>query len=764
MLYVIKRDGTRVPFNREKIENAINRAFLEVDKVLFERDTAFDISVEIEEELSNEATVEEIQDLVEEKLMISERPDVAKSYIRFRYKREVAREHRADFMSALEEKLNAKNVKNQNANVDEHSFGGRMGEATGLMTKQYALDYCVSPMAKKNHLENMIYIHDLDSYAVGMHNCLSIPFDDLLANGFNTRQTDVRPAGSVNTAMQLVAVIFQLQSLQQFGGVSATHLDWTMVPYVRKSFYKHYMEGIKWLCQDWRYVDWNEETDSEIKVGCDFSQYKEERIKELKDIEDITKISIEDDVYTKHWDKIYDYAMEMTKKEIHQAVEGLYHNLNTLQSRSGNQLPFTSINYGTCTLEEGRMVTKALLEVLLEGLGSKKKTSIFPCGIFQSSKDINRYAGTPNYDLYQLALKCTATRLYPNYANIDWSGNEGYDPNDPTTYFSTMGCRTANGWDVNGLGQQKDGRGNICPVTIILPTLAAQVAQLDEFKDISKPCQPEIIDAFMSLLDKKIDEAKDMLIERFEWICSQDSKSAKFMYENGLMAGYVPEEGIRSALKHGTLAIGQIGLAETLQILIGKNHTTTHGMHLAREIEQLFKDKCTEFKEKYKLNFGVYFTPAENLCYTSMLKFKEKYGIIENVSDRDYFTNSMHVPVWENMSPIEKIDIESKLTGYSSAGCITYVELDAGVKNNLPALEQLVNYAMGKDIPYFAVNVPNDQCTKCGYVDEIGNVCPVCGHDEIRRLRRVTGYLTGDYKSAFNPGKQKEVEDRVKHK
>ena len=439
MLYVIKRDGTRVPFNREKIENAINRAFLEVDKVLFERDAAFDISVEIEEELSNEATVEEIQDLVEEKLMISERPDVAKSYIRFRYKREVAREHRADFMSALEEKLNAKNVKNQNANVDEHSFGGRMGEATGLMTKQYALDYCVSPMAKKNHLENMIYIHDLDSYAVGMHNCLSIPFDDLLANGFNTRQTDVRPAGSVNTAMQLVAVIFQLQSLQQFGGVSATHLDWTMVPYVRKSFYKHYMEGIKWLCQDWRYVDWNEETDSEIKVGCDFSQYKEERIKELKDIKDITKVSIEDDVYTKHWDKIYDYAMEMTKKEIHQAVEGLYHNLNTLQSRSGNQLPFTSINYGTRTLPEGRMVTKALLEVLLDGLGSKKKTSIFPCGIFQSSKDINRYAGTPNYDLYQLALKCTATRLYPNYANIDWSGNEGYDPEDPTTYFSTMG-------------------------------------------------------------------------------------------------------------------------------------------------------------------------------------------------------------------------------------------------------------------------------------------------------------------------------------
>ena len=747
MLYVIKRDGTRVPFNRKKIEDAINKAFLEVDKVLYETDTAYDISKEIEDSLINEITVEEIQDLVEEKLMISERPDVAKSYIRFRYRREVAREHKADFMSALEEKLNAKNVKNQNANVDEHSFGGRMGEATGLMTKQYALDYCVSPMAKKNHLENMIYIHDLDSYAVGMHNCLSIPFDDLLANGFNTRQTDVRPAGSVNTAMQLVAVIFQLQSLQQFGGVSATHLDWTMVPYVRKSFYKHFKDGLKYIGVDAHTGHPPEPSKDDIE------NYEKKQFE---------NISIESVFYKNH-SAAYRYALDMTKKEVHQAVEGLYHNLNTLQSRSGNQLPFTSINYGTCTLPEGRMVTKALLEVLLEGLGSKKKTSIFPCGIFQSSKDINRYAGTPNYDLYQLALKCTATRLYPNYANIDWSGNEGYDPNDPTTYFSTMGCRTANGWDVNGLGQQKDGRGNICPVTIILPTLAAQVAQLDEIKDISKPCQPEIIDAFMSLLEQKIDEAKDMLIERFEWICSQDPKSAKFMYENGLMAGYVPEEGIRSALKHGTLAIGQIGLAETLQILIGKNHTTTHGMHLARDIEQLFKDKCADFKEKYKLNFGVYYTPAENLCYTAMSKFKEKYGIIENVSDREYFTNSMHVPVWEKMSPFEKIDIESKLTGYSSAGCITYVELDAGIKNNLPALEQLVNYAMGKDIPYFAVNVPNDQCTDCGYVDEIGDTCPVCGCDEIRRLRRVTGYLTGDYKSAFNPGKQKEVEDRVKH-
>ena len=225
----------------------------------------------------------------------------------------------------------------------------------------------------------------------------------------------------------------------------------------------------------------------------------------------------------------------------------------------------------------------------------------------------------------------------------------------------------------------------------------------------------------------------------------------------------MPEEGIRSALKHGTLAIGQIALAETLQILIGCDHTTDKGMELAKRIEQLFKDRCAEFKEEYKLNFGVYYTPAENLCHTAMKKFKAKYGEIPNVSDKEFFTNSMHVPVWHKMSPIQKIDIESQLTGYSSAGCITYIELDGAIKHNLKALETLVNYAMDKDIPYFAINVPNDTCLDCGYTDSLGPECPECGGTNIQRLRRVTGYLTGDYKTAFNKGKQQEVEMRIKH-
>ena len=309
-------------------------------------------------------------------------------------------------------------------------------------------------------------------------------------------------------------------------------------------------------------------------------------------------------------------------------------------------------------------------------------------------------------------------------------------------------CRTYNGYDINGFGQLKDGRGNICPVTIILPTLA-----MESERDVEK---------FMELLDKKLFEAKDMLIERFEYICSQNPASAKFMYENGVMAGYVPEEGIRSALKHGTLAIGQIGLAETLELLIGKNQRHPEGMALAKRIESHIRQRCDEFKKQYKLNFGNYFTPAENLCYKAMNKFKDKYGIIPNVSDREYFTNSVHTPVWEKVTPFEKIDIESQLTGYSSAGCITYVELESTVKHNIDALEAVVNYAMDKDIPYFAVNVPNDTCLECGYCDEFNDECPMCGSHNIQQLRRVTGYLTGNYKTAFNKGKQQEAEQREK--
>lgn len=415
---VIKRDGREVEFDKQKIINAVLKAFKEIDRNITVEATieATEIADFISKTCCAELYVEDIQDIVEEKLMSSNRKDVAKAFILYRNERTKVREKNMKLMKDISEKLSASNVQNQNANVDEKSFGGRVGEASDTVLKQYALDNCMSDMSRNNHLNNEIYIHDLNSYAIGSHNCLSIPFDKLLANGFNTRQTDVRPAQSVSTAFQLIAVIFQLQSLQQFGGVSATHLDWTMVPYVRKSFYKHFKDALMYIEE--------------------LSDYKIEYFD--SEIEHLDNQSIENKKLQEKYPKAYKYAMDKTEKEIYQAVEGMYHNLNTLQSRSGNQLPFTSINYGTCTEPEGRMVTRAILEVSIEGIGKLHKTSIFPCGIFQCMKGVNRKKGEPNYDLFQLALKSTAQRLYPNYANVDWTGNEEYDRNDPKTYFSTI--------------------------------------------------------------------------------------------------------------------------------------------------------------------------------------------------------------------------------------------------------------------------------------------------------------------------------------
>jgi len=538
---VYKRDGQIQEFRPEKIENAVLKAFYDVEKE--ETEYAKSRAKEIAENISaldKDMEVEEIQDIVESQLAKKDMK-VARKYIIYRNDRTRDRRRRSELMKQFSEKLKAKDVENQNANVDEKSFGGMIGAASDVMLKQYALDECMSELARNNHILNRIYTHDLNSYAVGMHNCLSIPFDKLLANGFNVRQTDVRPAQSVNTAGQLIAVIFQLQSLQQFGGVSATHIDWTLMPYVRKSFRKHYIVAYLKNTAAFLYLD---------LMGMLFDNYEDEIgivRNRFDDWIDENKENFyketglkEEDFFFANKEKLdpifYQSALYDTIIETKQAIEALYHNLNTLQSRSGNQLPFTSINYGTCTEPEGRMVIKTLLDVSIAGIGKLHKTSIFPCGIFQLKKGINRKPGEPNYDLYRLALRSTAQRLYPNYANCDWSGNEGYDPDDPKTYFSTMGCRTANGWDINGFGQTKDGRGNICPVTIIMPTLAMETkVSLEEnncFTGGKEYDEKLLVDSFMEYLDKKIDEAKDMLIERYLWICKQSPDSAKFMYEN----------------------------------------------------------------------------------------------------------------------------------------------------------------------------------------------------------------------------------------
>jgi len=939
-----KRNGIEQEFDLSKIENAVKKANATVSKE--NKLSEDDINKILQFVISNlpkeeNVDIEVIQDLVEKGLMNENFFEVAKSYILYREERAKERFKKLSIVKEIKEKLEASNPKNQNANLDEKSFGGRKGEADSALLKQMALDYYMSPKAAKNHINNRIYLHDLDSFVIGDHNCTSCPIDELLANGFKTRQVFIRPAGSVNTAFQLVAVIFQLQSLQQFGGVAATHIDWSLAPYVRKSFMKHYIVA---------YLKDTDEFDKLDLPQMMFEDYQDESgiwRNKLEDWIDENKQIFFDKLNLKQKDFYFDNKLLDSKyrqsaifdtiQEVKQGAEGMLHNLNSLQSRSGNQLPFSSINYGTCTQEEGRIITRAILSATIKGVGNNQ-TSIFPCQIFQKMKGVND-KGSKNYDLYQLAIRSTAKRMYPNYVNCDWSKDQGYNKDDPRTYPSTMGavrgdsivsikinddehlnikieeaihlidkanetpwvfndnkyagytkfkcvkdckvksqnqwvdilkieyndissplenykvsidkngatfdlfitedhplftnrgrviaknlkvsdcvydsttnekynivsivkiddkfvtydfttendkfdlngivshnCRTYSSWDINAPDEahkhMKDGRGNIAPATIILPTLAM------EAKKKTKDNPSEIVDCFMKILDTAIEDCKDGLIERFNWICAQSPDSAKFMYENHTFYSYGDEfekEGIRGALKHGTLAIGQIGMAETLQILIGTDQTTEAGMKLAKQIEQLFYDRCKEYKERYRLNFGNYYSPAENLSFTSMQKFQKKYGLIENVSakmengklvPRNYFTNSIHVPVWKEVTPFEKIDIESQLTGYSSAGCITYIEIGDNAQNNLTALEQIVDYAMAKDIPYFALNVRFSDCTKCGYSGYIDykSPCPKCGasHEYINDYARITGYLSTKI-AHFNKGKQEEANDRYVH-
>lgn len=501
--------------------------------------------------------------------------------------------------------------------------------------------------------------------------------------GASIGQTDIRVAESINTAFQLLAVYFQIQSQEQFGGVAASHLDFTMVTPLRKTFTKRICDGIYYLEKEKR-AEWLGEESLNLSKD-EFKKFFKNWIKENDDYPD-NLLHLDDVSFQKKHPEAWEYAYDATVDELTQSVEALYHNLNSLQSRSGGQLPFTSLNYGLCTSPEGRLIIKALLEGSLAGTGKHHATPIFPCGIFQVKDGVNKKEGDPNYDLFRLALKSTSKRIYPNYANCDFSGQRSWVNSDrktkekiindlneedynklverlkndkslqekltvivtsdntikmnynelPLEVMSTMGCRTQNGYDINFgeiyedniksviengtlkhpyflSGAQKDGRGNICPQTIILPTLAMEALEDNEIEDLRKGIisgnQEKKVDKFMRILSRKIDQTKDSLIDRFNWISAQGPESAPFMWKNGTMVGFKPEEGIRSALKHGTLAMGQLALNEALMILIGKNHTTEEGLELAKRIERLFRRKCNDYKEEYKLNFGVYYTP-----------------------------------------------------------------------------------------------------------------------------------------------------------
>lgn len=739
-LSIVKRDSRIKDFDMERIQIAIKKAYEEVygDDVKFNKE--YDsLASQIEGNIRNlnkqRIFIEEIQDIVVKALNDSDEV-VADAYEAYREKRRIERDKNSESYKKLDKILRCSDILNSNANVDEHSFGGRKFESANVILKRYALDRMIKPEIAKAHMENRIYIHDLDSYAVGMHNCSFPDIKKLVNNGFITRNGDVRGASGLSTAFQLVAVIFQIQSQEQFGGTGSCHIDYDLEEQVDISFRKHFADGLYYLENN--DISWKE-------LSKDICVENEEELKEK-------------------YPKVCAYALRELDKEGMQAAQGLYHNLNTLESRPGSQVPFTSINLGRRFTVAGRMISRWIMMASLDGIGKHHKTSIFPISIFQYKKGVNDKEGTPNYDLKKLAIKSMSKRIYPNWVNCDWSKNIE-DPNDPDTFMATMGCRTLVGYDRHGMGYSKVGRGNVTPVTINLVKIGIKHGICLGERDTAD------LEGFWNELNELLELSAEALVDRFKHICAQSSKSAPFMYKNHSMLGgeYDSETCIYDVMKHGSQAIGYAGVAEMCQALFGMDHSDNSEVHkFALSVVKRIADFAEEASEKYDLNFGCYAAPIESTCGTiisgnrEVRGLRDEFGIIKNVTDREWITNSHHVPVWKNIDIFTKLKLEAPFTKYPISGCITYVELDSSIAQNPKAIEQIIDYAFSLDIPYLAFNFPIDTCLDCGFQGEFNDSCPICKSKHIEQLRRVTGYLTTDYHN-FNRAKQAEVKARFKH-
>lgn len=735
-MYVIKRDGTRVLFNPHKIVDAINRAMISVDGSLYETETAEDIA-NIVAQANTDMSVERIQDLIERELMKSERPDVAKAYILYREQRSAARDRKSKIIDTVMKRTDATSVENSNANVDEYSFSGREKEASADIQKIIALDYTLSPKVSQAHKDMLLYQHDLEKTNIGQTNCLFVDFEKMFKDGFVTRNGDIRPPTSFSTACQQVAVIFQCQSQVQFGGVGSSHLDFDLAPYVAMSFRKHVRNAF-----------------------TDVMGYSDRDVEELmQEFEaEHGMIRIDNEAFKEKYISPYKFSMKQLEREGRQSAEALYHNLNTLESRAGSQVPFTSINYGRNETTEGKMVSRWMLEASLAGVGKHHLTPIFPISIFQYKDGCNAKPGDPNYNLKELALTSLSKRIYPNFVNCDWTQAKE-DLSNPDTYFATMGCRTMMGGDRFTGDSNRVGRGNLVPNTMILPKLGIEYGICLGERETAD------IEGFWKAFEELLETCEQGLLERFDLMVNQSPKAAPFMYLNGTMRGADACEGsVYEALKHGSLAMGYIGIAEMCQALFGKDHSEDPEIHkFALSVVERIDAYAKEASERNDLNFSCYATPAEGLCHTALKVLRSQYGVIKNITDKDFLTNSHHVPVWQEVSIFDKLKIEAPFCKYPTGGCITYVELDSTFVKNTAAIEQIVDYAFKTlDIPYLAFNFPIDSCLSCGFQGEFNDKCPECGSAEIQQLRRVTGYLTTDYRN-FNNGKQSEVKHRIKH-
>lgn len=751
---IVKRDGKIATFDPEKITEAIAKAGVATEE--FKYDRAKQLSDKVMKRLDESIkqrtpSVEQIQDVVEEVLMESAFKKTAKEYITYRQERNRVREAKSNLMNiyktiAIADASEDSDVKRGNANVDGNSAMGKMLQFGAEGSKIFAKTILMKPEYAKAHDEGDIHVHDLDFYATGTLTCCQTDPLQLFDNGgFNTGHGHLRTPNSIGSYGALAAIILQANQNEQHGGQSIPNFDYAMAPGVNKSFRKALSRAIR------QYNRFCGSKQIEVKIPENLEYGDEKTLKKLK-----------------LPDGIVESANEDVERQTFQAMEGFIHNLNTMHSRAGAQVPFTSINFGTDTTPAGRLVSRCLLEATEDGLGHGE-TPIFPISIFKVKEGVNYNPEDPNYDLFKKSMEVSAKRLFPNFVFIDAPFNlKGYKPGDYRTEIATMGCRTR---VYGSIFPESDGiatgRGNCSFTTINLVRLGIKHGiALKERKEADWS-------GFYKDLDDKMDLVAGELLERYEFQASQHVRNFPFLMGEGNWFGSSKlkwNDELRSVIKHGTLSIGFIGLAECLVAMTGKHHgEDEESRELGLDIITHMRERCDMYSKKYKLNFSLLATPAEGLAGRFTKIDRKEYGKLKGVNDRDYYTNSFHVPVYYPIGAFEKIEIEAPYHALCNAGHITYIELDGDPTQNIEAFEAVIRKMKECGIGYGSVNHPVDRDPVCGYSGIIaGDRCPACGRLESKgdvpfeRLRRITGYLVGSLER-WNDGKKAEEHDRVKH-
>lgn len=769
IIHIIKRDGRKVPFNIEKIANAVFKAAQSCGGSDFNE--AMDVAVKTcelyEKEYGNEVpTVEKIQDIVEKVLIENGHAKTAKAYILYRYERTRSREMKTNLMRVLNEltfnPAKDSDIKRENANIDGDTAMGTMLKYGSVSAKEFYEMYVLEERHAKAHKNGDIHIHDLDFLTLTT-TCCQIDLLKLFHGGFSTGHGFLREPNDIASYSALACIAIQSNQNDQHGGQSVPNFDYSMAEGVRKTYSHRYVQNIARALDLIANIDNADETAknifNEIKEKYNIipnlandSGYTEKEFEKLCEITD-----------TETAEKIQKFAVKNAQKETdratYQAMEALIHNLNTMNSRAGAQTPFSSINYGTDTSPEGRMVIKNVLLAQEAGLGNGE-TPIFPIHIFKIKEGINYNKDDINYDLFKLACRVSAKRLFPNFSFLDAPYNlQYYKEGDYNTEVAYMGCRTrviGNVYDPTR--EIVTGRGNLSFTSINLPRLAIKA--------------DHNVGAFFDMLDEMMDLTIEQLLHRFKIQSQKKVRNFPFLMGQGVWVDsdkLSADDTVGEILKHGTLSVGFIGLAETLKALIGKHHgESEEARELGLEIIQAMRNRLDEECKRTGLNFSLLATPAEGLSGRFVRMDAERYGIIEGVTDREYYTNSFHVPVYYPISAFDKIKIEAPYHALTNAGHISYIELDGDPMENLDAFEKVVRCMKEAGIGYGSINHPVDRDPVCGYTGIIGECCPMCGRKEnsddvaFDRIRRITGYLVGTI-DRFNNAKRAEVNDRIKH-